>query len=131
MFRLKFAEVNNTIRETIYDDIRQIIKDGISDKIKFDRTSTFSFGDKTSIYVPFSIGEYNQWGFVDCGVHVVLIKGQKTEDAFLEAKDYRSRLGDSEEMVFEIKDGISYNEFKKELSKAVEKLDNYIYDRRK
>lgn len=129
MHKLKLAE--NKLGYVIFDDIRQIVKDGISKQVYFENSSTFANGKSVSIYIPFNIGNADEFGWLDCGVHVEVVNDSVITDAFLEAKDYKSRLGDSEEMVFQIKDNITYNEFKKELAEAVKKLDNYIKTRNK
>ena len=131
MFKLRFGanETQNSLGYVIYDDIRQILKDGIPSTVYFENSSTFANGNRVSIYIPFNIGDPDKWGWLDCGVHVEIVNNSEIIDAFLEAKDYRSRMGDSEEMVFKIKEGITYSEFQRELAEVVKKLNNYILTR--
>lgn len=131
MLKLRIADKDTKLGYVIFDDIRQIVKDGILVKVHFENSSTFAYGDRVSVYIPFNIGNADEWGWLDCGVHAEVVDDSVITDAFLEVKDYRSRLGDSEEFVFQIKDNISYDEFKKELAKAVKKLDKYTYTRKK
>lgn len=131
MLKLRIADKDNKLGYVIFDDIRQIVKDGILVKVHFENSSTFAYGNRVSVYIPFNIGNADEWGWLDCGVHAEVVDDSVITDAFLEVKDYRSRLGDSEEFVFQIKDNISYDEFKKELAKAVKKLDKYTYIRKK